>query len=61
MLESITVPRLFVYGERTGAPSQQAGLASSGVGFTRIDNAGHVMMADNPHDTVKALKAGLLL
>ncbi|QIH99125.1 alpha/beta hydrolase [Rhodococcoides fascians A21d2] len=61
MLESVTVPRLFVYGERTGAPRQQDRLASAGVGFTSIDNAGHVMMADNREGVVEAVKAGLLL
>ena len=61
MLESLTVPRLFVYGDRTGAPSQERRLTSAGMLFACIDNSGHVMMADNPAGTVEALRAGLLL
>lgn len=61
MLKSLTLPRLFVYGDRTGAPSQEPRLASSGVLFACIDEAGHVMMADNPAGTVEALRSGLLL
>ncbi|KQU56196.1 hypothetical protein ASG84_20745 [Rhodococcus sp. Leaf278] len=61
MLESLTVPRLYVYGDRTGAPSQESRLASAGVHFACIDNAGHVMMFDNLAGTVEAMRAGLLL
>ncbi|MDV6260417.1 alpha/beta fold hydrolase [Rhodococcoides yunnanense] len=61
VLESLRVPRIFAYGERTGAPSQQARLASAGVAFACIDNAGHVMMADNSDGVVEVLRAGLLL
>ncbi|MCZ4517485.1 alpha/beta fold hydrolase [Rhodococcus ruber] len=61
ILESLTVPRLFVYGERTGAPSQQDRLASAGVVFTCIDDAGHVMMSDNREGVVEVLRTGLLL
>ena len=61
MLESLTVSRLFVYGARTGAPSQEHRLASAGVQFACIADAGHVMMADNREGVVEALRAGLLL
>lgn len=61
MLESLPIPRVFVYGERTGAPSQEPRLTDSGVVFVRIDDAGHVMMADNHRGVVEVLRAGLLL
>lgn len=61
MLESLTVSRLFVYGARTGAPSQEHRLDSAGVHFACIADAGHVMMADNREGVVEALRAGLLL
>ncbi|OZD07252.1 hypothetical protein CH275_08890 [Rhodococcus sp. 06-235-1A] len=60
MLESVSVPRVFAYGDRTGAPAKEAELAAAGVVVVRIDDAGHVMMADNPTGVVGVLRAALL-
>lgn len=60
MLESATVPRVFVYGDRTDPPSQEAELVSAGVEVVRVADAGHVMMADNPAGVVEVLRAALL-
>ncbi|OZF34731.1 hypothetical protein CH296_08660 [Rhodococcus sp. 14-2496-1d] len=60
MLESATVPRVFVYGDRTGPPSREAELISAGVEVVRVADAGHVMMADNPAGVVEVLRAALL-
>ncbi|OZC79638.1 hypothetical protein CH251_01855 [Rhodococcus sp. 06-462-5] len=60
MFESLTVPRVFGYGDRTGPPSQEAELISAGVEVVRVADAGHVMMADNPAGVVEVLRAALL-
>ncbi|WP_415971447.1 alpha/beta fold hydrolase [Rhodococcus sp. 077-4] len=60
MLESLPIPRTFAFGERTGAPSQEAELTASGVAVARIDDAGHVMMADNHCGVVELLRVALL-
>lgn len=60
MLEQLPIPKVFAYGERTGAPSQESELTAAGVAVARIDDAGHVMMADNHRGVVELLRVALL-
>ncbi|MDV8025288.1 alpha/beta fold hydrolase [Rhodococcus sp. IEGM 1330] len=60
MLESLNVPRVFAYGAHTGLPAQARELTAAGIGLVCIEDAGHVMMADNHRGVVELLRAALL-
>ena len=59
MFESMTMPRMFVHGDR-GEPLLDAdGLRRAGIRVVTIPNAGHMMMFDNPPEFVAAVASGL--
>jgi pimeloyl-ACP methyl ester carboxylesterase len=58
MFVSMTIPRMFIHGDR-GEPLLDAdGLRRAGVRVVTIPDAGHMMMFDNPTAFVAAVAAG---
>jgi pimeloyl-ACP methyl ester carboxylesterase len=59
ILESMTIPRTFIRGERGEELRDVAGLEASGVRVATIPGAGHLMMDDDPLAFVAALAIAL--
>ncbi|HEY4227906.1 MAG TPA: alpha/beta hydrolase [Candidatus Limnocylindrales bacterium] len=59
MFVSMSIPRMFIHGDR-GEPLLDAdGLRAAGIRVVTIPSAGHMMMFDNPPAFVDAVAAGL--
>jgi pimeloyl-ACP methyl ester carboxylesterase len=59
LLESMTIPRTFIVGERGEKLRDAAGLEAAGVRVVTIPGAGHMMMDDDPRAFVQALADAL--
>lgn len=59
MLVRMTIPRIFIRGDRGESLVDPEGLEASGVSVVTIPDAGHVMMYDQPEAFVAALTSAL--
>jgi pimeloyl-ACP methyl ester carboxylesterase len=59
MFVSMTMPRMFVHGDRGEPLLDASGLRRAGIRVVTIPNAGHMMMSDNPPAFVAAVASGL--
>ena len=59
MFVSMTMPRMFVHGDRGEPLVDTGGLQRAGIRVVTIPNAGHMMMFDNPPAFVAAIASGV--
>jgi pimeloyl-ACP methyl ester carboxylesterase len=59
MLYGLTIPRAYIFGERSLPDSDTEILATRGIQVSVVPKAGHAMMFDNPAGVAEAIKQTL--